>query len=367
MKRAVSRNLLITITIASLLPALSFGDVSVRLSETTITQDKPVQVTFEASGPSVALPDLAPIQADFEILNRGVQQRSSTINGRRTQWTTLSLTLRAKRTGNLEIPRLQFGGETSRPEAIRVLAGTEPTKTFPSSQSQGAPPWDSQGPWDPFGMQTPQFAPPWGGSNLGVPSFPMGGGAPSPSAGFPVSPPASQGSGPFRVPMTTPSESVTRLQYTPESAGEVPPTPGDTAGKTWSWIAGFATASWLGTLFLCWLRRRRRIAQELHAASLQTPSTQAVQPEPESEESKALRAVAEAYSRGDAGAARGALLAWAKLIWPANPPGNLSRLAGRLAEPLRGYVLELDEALYSPTPVPWEQRPVVELLRTVPI
>ena len=365
MKRAAKRNWPATVVLVSLLPALSYGDVNVRLAETTITQDKPVQVTFEASGPSVSLPDLTPIQTDFEILNRSVQQRSSTINGRRTQWTTLSLTLRAKRTGNLEIPVLQFGGETSRAQAIRVLAGAEPSVPSFSPQSQGLAPWDSPGPWDPFGMQTPQFGSPWGGSSLGVPPLPMGGVPQSGAPGIFIPPPASRDTSTFGVHRPLPQDSALQPQYTP-ATGEAATSAEGNLGNTWSWIAGFAAAGWLGTLFLCWLRRRWRLAHDLNPSSLQASPPQTAQPEPESEETKALGAIATAYSRGDAGGARVALLAWAKLVWPTNPPGNLSRLAGRLAEPVRGYVLELDEALYSPTPVPWEKRPVAELLRSFP-
>lgn len=365
MKRAAKRKWPATVVLVSLLPALTYGDVNIRLAETTITQDKPVQVTFEASGPSVSLPDLTPLQTDFEILNRSVQQRSSTINGRRTQWTTLSLTLRAKRAGNLEIPTLQFGGETSRPQAIRVLVGAESSAPSSLPQSQGFAPWDSPGPRDPFGMQTPQFGSPWGGSNLGFPPSSMGGSPQSGASGIPLPPPTPRDTSVFGVQRPLPQDSASQPQYTP-ATGEATPSAEGNLGNTWSWIAGFAAAGWLGTLFLCWLRRRWRLAHDLNPSSVQAPSPHSPQPEPESEETKALGAIAAAYSRGDAGGAREALLAWAKRVWPANPPGNLSRLAGRLAEPLRGYVLELDEALYSPTPIPWEKRPVAELLRSFP-
>lgn len=329
-------------------PGWAVAEVSVRLAETTLSQDKPLQVTFEASGASVASPDLTPLQADFEILNRSVQQRSSTINGRRTQWTSLSLLLRAKRAGKLEIPALRFGSETSRPQAITILAGADvPTSGIP--QGPGASGRDISPPWDPFGMQSPQLGAPMG-PGMSSPFAPIGG---IPTTPFPQLPGASATGSPapgMPAPGTPPlMEPVTA--------------PTSDADRTWSWIAGFAAAGWLGTLFLCSLRHRRRyfaaavVPPKPTSAVLQTP-----QPEEELPEARAVRQVANAYQRSDAAAAREALLAWGRLTWVVNPPGNLSRLAERLSEPLRGYVLELDEALYSPTPVAWEQRPLPDLL-----
>lgn len=325
------------------------AEVNVRLNETSLSQDKPLQVTFEASGTAVASPDLTPLQADFEILNRSVQQRSSTINGRRTQWTSLSLLLRAKRGGKLEIPALHFGGETSRPQTVTILPGTEPVPAAPLGQ--GAMARDLPPPWDSFGMPPPQFGAPMGG--MGAPSGPFGGMSSSQLPAFPTAPPLGD------TAATAPAAAGRRA--TP--LADASPVPAVAPDQTWTWIAGIAVAGWLGTLFVCWMRRRQRQATAAEVPPAAVPAV--VQPhlvEQETPQTQALRRVAGAYQSSNASAAREALLAWARLTWATNPPGNLSRLAERLPEPLKGYVLELDEALYSPTPVPWEQRPLPDLL-----
>jgi len=345
----------IVLLLVMLRPVPCGADVTVRTSESTVAQDRPIQVTFEASGSSVALPDLAPLEADFDILNRGVQQRSSTINGRRMQRTTLSLTLRAKKTGTLEIPSLRFGGETSRPVTITVVAGAEPA---PGPIQDGTGPFS---PWDPLGMQAPQFGMPWGGMEPGW-------GPPALDGIQQSFPPAFPPSSDDQV--RRPSTQLNRTDSSgagaiPADAPLLPPIPTEERpANAWSWIAGFAVAGWLGTLFVCWLRRHRRGLGKTAGPTAERAATETRQqePEPESEDSRATRAVAAAYAAGNAAAAREALLSWGRITWPASPPGNLSRLADRLQEPLRGYVLELDEALYSPTPTSWESRPVADLL-----
>jgi hypothetical protein len=76
-----------------------------------------------------------------------------------------------------------------------------------------------------------------------------------------------------------------------------------------------------------------------------------------------IDAVRTAYGLGNAGAAREALLAWAGKALPEQRPSNLARLAQRCPEPLRGQILSLEEAFFSPSPVAWDKEPIWEGLR----
>jgi hypothetical protein len=76
----------------------------------------------------------------------------------------------------------------------------------------------------------------------------------------------------------------------------------------------------------------------------------------------AIAEVRRAYEAGSAGEARNALLAWAGLVLPASPPSNLARLAQRCREPLRGEILTLEQAFFSPKPLSWDRLPVWERL-----
>lgn len=70
----------------------------------------------------------------------------------------------------------------------------------------------------------------------------------------------------------------------------------------------------------------------------------------------------QAYDRGDANAAREALLDWGKQVWPESVPANLSQLALRVEPPLRDEIRLLDKAFFSPTPIDWTGSPVWERL-----
>jgi hypothetical protein len=84
--------------------------------------------------------------------------------------------------------------------------------------------------------------------------------------------------------------------------------------------------------------------------------------EPKDPISKAIDEVRRAYEAGETAAAREALLAWAALAVPDQPPANLALLAKRCPEPLRSEVLVLEQAFFSPHPVPWDRRRVWERL-----
>jgi hypothetical protein len=80
---------------------------------------------------------------------------------------------------------------------------------------------------------------------------------------------------------------------------------------------------------------------------------------------QAIAAVTVAYDSGNATRARSALLAWAALIWPDDPPANLARLALRLPSPLSDRVKLLEKSFFSPTPIDWSSQPVTSLLQEI--
>ncbi|OAD21891.1 conserved hypothetical protein, secreted [Candidatus Thiomargarita nelsonii] len=82
--------------------------------------DESFHLIFKSTGADS--PDFSPLEKDFEILSQSTQIQI--INGRTTkQWT---LTVMAKRTGNLTIPAISFGQEQTTPISISVQ---EPEKT----------------------------------------------------------------------------------------------------------------------------------------------------------------------------------------------------------------------------------------------
>ncbi len=121
----------------------------------------------------------------------------------------------------------------------------------------------------------------------------------------------------------------------------------------WFWVSlGLA-----GALAALLAARRRRTS----AAAESAPPAPA-EPRQSDPLADALEAVRAAYGRADAVAARQALLDWAALQWPGDPPRNLARLALRCPDPLRHHIGELEKAFFSPDPIAWDREPVWQAL-----
>jgi hypothetical protein len=95
--------------------------VTARLTHSLINQDEPVVLLLEIKGDNEAYPDLSVLEEDFEILNRSQQQSVVVINGRRSMTRGLQLTLLPKRLGNLRIPAIPVGNESSSPLSLEVV------------------------------------------------------------------------------------------------------------------------------------------------------------------------------------------------------------------------------------------------------
>ncbi len=83
---------------------------------------------------------------------------------------------------------------------------------------------------------------------------------------------------------------------------------------------------------------------------------------PRGDPADALPAIVQAYRKNDAYAAKKALLHWAALRWPEDPPGNLGRLAARCPGNVQAQIMHLEEALYNPGSDNWNQRAIWEQL-----
>ncbi len=338
------------------------AEVSARLSQTSVTQGQPLQLTLESTGPSVSPPDLSVLEQDFQIINRSVRQQASVRNGYRTQRSTLTLTLLPRRSGSLEIPSIAFGNERSAAQSVTVLplSGQDdqaptPTPSWPATQS----------PWVPFNLQTPPYDMPLADPNY--PAFNPGASAFDPSYP-PMDSPLGRTAPMYDIPPLgdaeprRPISRSTEPSVSPSAEESAVPRAGLQPGCGYpGWLVALLAAGWLGSLGLLWTRwRSQGGVREVRAAAPVAPPP--AKPKPETAEESAIRAVRVAYEQGDAEAARTALLQWAKIVWPNEAPNNLPRLAERMDEPLRERIVKLDKAFYSPTPLNWHDDPVWELL-----
>lgn len=330
----------------SLLPGFSWAEVRVHLQPGPLSLSQPFELTIESTGATAGPPDLTPLQQDFQILNRGLSTQTSVINGVRTQRTTLSLSLLPKRSGNLTLPALNIGGEYSQPQPIRVSPGSEPVQTPPPP----TPGSSLANPWEMPGMQAPSFG-------LPQPSPPIPYSGPGSFPGQGSLPYASQTVPPAPVPVSPP------IQSRPNPPATLPqPEQAVQGGGYPDWLVAILVMGWMATLAFCWRRRGSVSVPEQTAPTTPIPVVTAPEPPPETELEQAVRAVRRAYELGEAKTAREALLHWARLNWAEQAPVNLTQLAGRCEGPLQAGLLALDAALYSPTPLAWNQVNLADLL-----
>lgn len=341
---AVARLVLLSHGLLALWSPATLGEVQVQaqVSARELAYGQPVELILTAQGDSVDGPDLSVLEPEFRILDRRSERRVAIRNGQRSAQIRLRLLLLPRRDGTLVVPAIPFGDVRSAPLTLTVAAdagGTAEAQPFPPPVPGLA---DAPGPAWPDGF----------------PALPML--PPPPVPGAPPVPPIDLSLG---QPEDARNGRADRAGAS--AAPAAPAVPVGTAGNPWFWISlGLAGA-------IAWLaagrgraRSSARSAPALGAlASGAAPAdARAPEPPPASPLDLALGRVRTAYLDADAAAARESLLAWARLRWPGDPPGNLARLAQRCPSPLREGITRLEMAFFSPDPIPWEREPVPQAL-----
>ncbi len=318
--QATARTLLCLALLVCLANPVSALGVKARLDTNSIRLGETVRLTLETDAQPASSPDLSPLLQHFRIIGRSSSRQVREINGQREERYELHLTLSPLRSGRLEIPEIAFGEVATQPLSLEVSANAD--------------------------VSTP------------VADLPPANALPLGDSSTTTSRPADVNPG---FPPPIPAPSITSQ----------PPLP-DT--KPWwsiilsSWPALGILVLILGGMGLIWRRRQRWQPVDRSGspqdrarppASPNSPSPSSVQADPLV---IAIAAVHRAYAAGDATTARDALLAWAALALPDQPPGNLALLAKRCREPLRSDILLLEQSFFSPRHVDWNHRQTWEHL-----
>jgi hypothetical protein len=154
-------------------------------------------------------------------------------------------------------------------------------------------------------------------------------------------------------PPVEPTQPATQYQDAADE-GQAAAAPRGT-GVPWIWALIGLGLGWMG------LHAIRRHATRAPPARPTAASAATTEPEPRPDPlAEATVAVREGYRARNAEAARHALIAWARLAWPHNPPGNLTQLALRSPEPARSRIILLDKTFFSPDPLDWSEEPLWE-------
>ena len=112
--------LLLVFAIAATCTPAANAAVSIRADRTEIRLNESFNLIISVTGDSKESPDLAALEADFEILQRSQQSRMEWINGQYARENEWRLALMARRPGVLMVPAIQIGAEHTEPLAIRV-------------------------------------------------------------------------------------------------------------------------------------------------------------------------------------------------------------------------------------------------------
>ena len=89
--------------------------------------DESFHLIFKSTDSSLDSPDFSPLEKDFEILSQSQSTQVQIINGQNSSTKQWTLTVMAKRAGNLTIPAIYFGQKHTKPTNIRVTQ-VKPTR-----------------------------------------------------------------------------------------------------------------------------------------------------------------------------------------------------------------------------------------------
>lgn len=96
-------------------------EIKATLDRNPISVNESVQLTFTATATPDDEPDFSPLEQDFEILNQTQSSQSSWVNGKSTKSIQWILNIMPKNKGNLIIPAVSFGDDSSQPVPLKVL------------------------------------------------------------------------------------------------------------------------------------------------------------------------------------------------------------------------------------------------------
>ncbi|MGB1157851.1 MAG: BatD family protein [Porticoccaceae bacterium] len=119
--RAIFLNIVISLIILG--SSLSWAELQLIVDRSELEANETLQAVVRYSGSSSGGdPDFSPIEKDFEILSTSRQQQYSLINGQSQSSTDWKMLLLPKRTGQLNLPALNYQGERSQAQKIMVRA-----------------------------------------------------------------------------------------------------------------------------------------------------------------------------------------------------------------------------------------------------
>lgn len=105
----------------SVLPLPAAAALRATVEPQVVDELDTTRLTIRDSGSSQTQPlDLEPLEQDFEVLTTQSASQYRSINGRVESWVEYQILLRPRRTGELTIPPIEVGGESTEPLTLQV-------------------------------------------------------------------------------------------------------------------------------------------------------------------------------------------------------------------------------------------------------
>jgi len=122
---ALARACVLTVLLCGFSAEVWAATLKTELDKEVIIDGESIVLYIEGND-LTSTPDTAPLLVDFEIVQSGVSQSTSIVNGKRTVGYQIRLELRPKRLGKLRIPALSVGDVASSPLTVEVVARGTP-------------------------------------------------------------------------------------------------------------------------------------------------------------------------------------------------------------------------------------------------
>lgn len=104
-------------------------EITTTLDRNSVSVDESFQIIFTATQSPDTEPDFSPLETNFTLINQSHKNSSSSwVNGESSQTIQWIVNVMAKQAGNLSIPSISFGKDSSQPASVLITKNTtEPT------------------------------------------------------------------------------------------------------------------------------------------------------------------------------------------------------------------------------------------------
>ncbi len=125
----LNKALFLLILLLLIASANSFAETLTVVSDRNpVGLDESFHLIFKSTDSSLDSPDFSPLEKDFEILSQNQNTQIQIINGQKSSTKQWTLTVMAKRAGNLTIPAIYFGQQHTKPTNISVKEAEQTTE-----------------------------------------------------------------------------------------------------------------------------------------------------------------------------------------------------------------------------------------------